>query len=724
MAQTWFTAAIVFAVVALPSLTASQASLGSTIWEQNAMPQLEGDGFLTPTQNQIVRAASGKAVLIKAKCPAGPADMMVTFSTFLDINPLLVISLDVLGETINYNNILATSMAHWKGDARGNHYTIAKGVPPEGAIVGLANPGVFGQGDEVEGELSIKCSSVMAFDPLFFHHVMTEGLCPVGYESSVPTSTQQIRAACSRQGICLPTGDCKCNLGFVGAACEHSTSDMVGSGTQEFELSIPSGEWRYFRVTVPPGYAKGMLRVGSFSDYPLVVLVKEGEIPTTSSFDLSNFGDWLSQRTVTMVSYPLAGGEKKTLVSNSFGMDENGKCRSDLGLSDTQRQNCATANYHECQAYCVACMTCSSEDVGEDCNTACTQCKSFTCNVQLAACAGSVVCSGSMATTCQSECGVCASCVGSLDPNCKKCDCCSSCVPVSLRCMQEKNAPTTREVFVGIYNHPGFYNEVPVITGQAQLAVTQSGFVFEGDGFNSWVSELYNPFHDLSQFASTGEMLYPDEKKFFYELDLNSYEETTMVNIFKDRLTLVLIRVPYRMSVSLRFFSESEVTHVISSTLRSPKTLFDFNQVEMLRGQEVITSVDSGSLWIGFFGSANGDVMLSAVGNGLHVSTQRTIPVAYVFAFMCFVLFGFCWVKAINGGSFRVEEVAAELRMLPGRLRGLIHGTRRHESMTSLTQTRDSSGRKYRHQVMEEDADAIAEEQYVLRGGRGDYEGI
>eukprot|EP00927_Polykrikos_kofoidii_P045728 TRINITY_DN39806_c0_g1_i1.p1 TRINITY_DN39806_c0_g1~~TRINITY_DN39806_c0_g1_i1.p1 ORF type:complete len:721 (-),score=89.02 TRINITY_DN39806_c0_g1_i1:219-2381(-) len=710
---------------ALAAVTRLRLAIGApALWESSVIPPLNGNGVLTPNQPQTVYAAAGMALLVRTQCLGGPADMMVTFSSLRDdIKPLIVIALDETGSPSDLVP-LATSVDNWKEDSRGDHYVIARGVPPNGAISAVINPGILGQGDEIDGWLSVKCAFVMAYDPLFFHHIMSERICPVGTVSPGAVA-QKMDVICSGHGTCLPDGKCSCQLGYAGFACEQMTSDLVATTKTTDSISLASDEWKFWRILVPSSYVGGFLRVESIATSPLVILVSEGTVPTKSDFDESNFGDWLNQSKRSKLSYRLMSEKDITASmppSTTHGRDRDGKCVADLGLSDSQEQNCKTSAYSSCKDVCVSCMLCtSSGDVGA-CNKDCEVCKSFKCNVELATCAGSVACAGSMATRCASECGSCVHCSGSLDPACATCECCAACVPVLLRCMQEKNAPSTsRYIYVGIYNHPGYYNTEPVIHSYVSIDITRSGYSDKSDMPNSWVEDLYDPFHDLTELATTGQTLYPDGKQFMYNVNLVSGRAGVVVNVFEGRLTLIQCTESEVTRWSLGFSGSGKVEHVLVSTVKAPKSLFDFNQVEESVGQRVDLLVESSSVWVGLFASSDGSVLVSFasvsadgfIATGSSAGTEPSIPVGFVVAFVIMLLM---WVVLSNK--------AMDLQALLSRISGFLFGNRRPRGMAPLTRTSDGRRHSEPYHSHSEGEDEAVDEHFLHRGGRDVDDGM
>jgi len=256
---------------------------------------------LAPSQPYDVRVGIGQAKFLSFSCMGGPADVVISLSTYAErADPLLFLSLDPQ-KTPSFAQHDASSFGQWREDQAGDHYVVAKAVSPRGGILGLVNMRHFA-GEELRGILSIRCTFIIAFDTLFWDHLKIASVCPVGSHIEGGQLTMASNF-CSGHGTCGKSGACECDGSFAGPACEHSKTDVVVAADGHYSFKVETGRYQYFRIRIPPRFPGGYLEVKLMSNQPLVVLVRGNDIPTKSNFELSNFDDWINQRFISVLKY-------------------------------------------------------------------------------------------------------------------------------------------------------------------------------------------------------------------------------------------------------------------------------------------------------------------------------------------------------------------------------------------------------------------------------------
>jgi len=272
---------------------------GSRAAAEEIVPGLmERDIVLEPNLPKQVKVAIGQAKFLNFRCNGGPADVVISLSTYAEhADPLLFLSLNP-AVTPSFKSHDASSFGQWREDAAGDHYVIAKAVSPKGGILGLVNMRHFA-GEELNGILSIHCTFIVAFDTLFWDHLRSSAVCPWGRSQQDPPQQD----FCSGNGQCTQHGVCSCDGDHVGPACEHLKSDMVVAAEGKYRFKVATGRYQYFRVRVPPRFQGGFLEVRTESEQPLVVLVRGDDLPTKTNYELSNFDDWVNAQNTSLLKY-------------------------------------------------------------------------------------------------------------------------------------------------------------------------------------------------------------------------------------------------------------------------------------------------------------------------------------------------------------------------------------------------------------------------------------
>jgi len=272
------------------------------------VPQLlEMDVVLAPSEPYQVRVGIGQAKFLRFSCMGGPADVVISLSTYSErADPLLFLSLNP-NEPPSFQQHDASSFGQWREDAAGDHYVIAKAVSPRGGILGLVNMRHFA-GEEMDGILSIHCTFIVAFDTLFWDHLRSSAVCPVGGRLEAGHLIQA-DTFCSGHGQCGKHGICECDGDFTGPACQHSKSDIFVEAEDRYRFKVATGHYQYFRVRVPPRFPGGYLQVKAESMQPLVILVRSDDLPTKSNFELSNFDDWVNRRNTSVMKYKVTSSD-------------------------------------------------------------------------------------------------------------------------------------------------------------------------------------------------------------------------------------------------------------------------------------------------------------------------------------------------------------------------------------------------------------------------------
>jgi len=581
--------------------------VGPRIVGSQLVPQLlEMDVVLAPSDPYHVRVGIGQAKFLRFSCMGGPADVVISLSTYAErADPLLFLSLNPT-QPPSFQRHDASSFGQWQEDAVGDHYVIAKAVSPRGGILGLVNMRHFA-GEELDGILSIHCTFIVAFDTLFWDHLRSSAVCPLGGRPEAHTF-------CSGHGHCGKHGVCECDGDFTGAACEHSKVDVVVAAEGRYEFRVATGHYQYFRVRVPPRFPGGYLEVDAHSRQPLVILVRNDDLPTKRNFELSNFDDWINSRNISVLQYKvmsadgipgvpgpygglgrsavrgMPGGEPRTTdrrlaavpgwleggevgswpqLFRRAGYSVQGPTAEIHGQQDAvprllddgnwrgvhcpkvtpalSSPACGTPSFLQCQLSCMRCVSCVKGDKDKDqgCTRACNACVSPGCINSLALCAGNMSCMGHEAVKCEAGCGRCMACFDSNDRDCSGCHCCKDCLPLAAKCsvMLEQPAEYNRFVFVGIYNHPRYRHDRAVVKATATISLTADP-AFEREQLpSSWVGDLWDPFHDIRSLEITQRQVYPEGEQYIYDVDVKNSEALRLeVRLYHDRMTLLHIQ--------------------------------------------------------------------------------------------------------------------------------------------------------------------------------------
>merc|ERR1719215_143834 len=331
------------------------------------------------------------------------------------------------------------------------------------------------------------------------------------------------------------------------------------------------------------------------SDTPSVLLLRMNELPTKSEFETSNFDDWVNGRYISTLVYQVPGLwrsdrfdglEQDQPPKNSDAVSADCSGLPSLGSTSA----CSSTDFKSCQNDCSLCMVCvrGEGDVSSSfrCSDVCDSCTSSRCTNLLAACAGPEdECHSETAAQCEQKCGGCMACFDSSDRMCQRCGCCveTACLPLHAKCTNMGKDGGERSVYVGVYNHPRFYNDKSVLQGKISFQLMEDPSFARKALPTDWLSELYDPFHDIRSLEATQRRVYPSGEQFMYLMDLTEAANrmaAQQMRIYRDRMTLIQIQNPVdTANTVLAFSSAVNITHVLSSSKAAPKTWFDFDQM-------------------------------------------------------------------------------------------------------------------------------------------------
>jgi len=736
--------------------------------QQSSQYTSDAGELLKPTSTMMVKLGIGEAKNVHFSCMGGPADAIVHFTSYAErADPLLFLSLDP-SRLPTYNQHDASTFAQWREDSSGDHYVIAKGVGPQGGLLQLLNTKHFGS-EELMGFLQIRCSFIIAFDTLFWDPLKLSSICPVGSSFQAPTLQNSAEHFCSGHGKCSSNGKCQCDSDFVGPACEHSKKDVVVAADGHYRFKVETGRYQYFKIKIPPRFSGGYLSVNVMAKQPVVVLVRENDIPTKSNFELSNFDDWLDHDYLTSLKFPVKPASAlqqpassqaspqgfprrlldelredsdsitswSDLLQKSSLAPKAESRRLDTGLPPLQECSgvapkglggpaCETEGFHGCQSSCSRCMTCvkggfdGRGDMG--CSDACDACTSAACAANLAYCAGNVSCDGEDARTCDAGCSNCLACFDSNDPKCTGCRCCLHCLPIAAKCtLGEGLQDNHREVYVAVFNHRRYYNEMSSIAASANIQLVADPSFVSTPAPGDWIATLYDSFQDIRVLGLTQREVYPEGQQFVFNVDLSTTPGIGLqVQLFRDRLTLLRISgVGQEVGKVLVDFDGKgpNITHVLSSSQAAPKTFFDFDRRHEHRDGHLevpIHQPGSGTVWLAMFAGADG-VTLARVTS--EASPGEAPDYGYGFGVFLWVLGGIAVCFVVYNRLDRILEgmgMDPEIPLLE-RLGCLIRQHTQHESTVGLTRQGSLSG-----YIGSDELDRSVEEQYLHRGGAGD----
>jgi len=690
---------------------------------------------LEPSAPYNVRVGVGEAKFLSFNCMGGPADVVITLSTYAEkADPLLFLSLNPV-EPPTFQKHDSSNFGQWREDAAGDHYVIAKGVSPEGGILGLVNVRPFAR-EELRGILSIQCNYIIAFDALFWDHLRSKEVCPIGENLQAGDVFDPTRF-CSGHGECVDHGVCECDGDHTGAACEHKQDDIVTAAEGRYRFSLDTGHYQYFRVRVPNEFPGGYLEVQTWGERPLVVLIKGDSLPTKSNFELSNFDDWVSQRNISVLKYKVPAvasfysnpDSRRLHEELSFNLSTEAKRRHLQGAADcpdvgfrTHVPGCRTEMLRSCETDCEVCTSCVKGRDGPTCSSACLACTSSECKRSFTLCAGDLSCAGREAMYCKSDCGGCMACLDSNDRKCgteqkQKCKCCLDCLPMASKCGRLDELQETHYIFVGVFNHRRYNNDMKTVHALADVVLKLDPKFEETDIPSSWLAELYDPFHDLTHFKSRDSQIYPEGDQYIYELDpVRGKEVREQVRVYHDRMTLLHIPNEHLHDRLMMSFVGTNITHVLVSTRAAPKTFFDFNAAPPVQpGRKVqITAGGEPALWCAIFGGSDGWAEVRAA---KYEDPNAGAP-SFLMSFLLFVVILLCVAAAcLTGGGDSLKDLVDD-ESVPLSHKLWCFVTRqsiRHESQAELMREQSMS-----NFVSSDVVDQSVEDQFLMRGGMGD----
>lgn len=698
------------------------------IGQPASMAGVMEEQHLLPSEPLHMRVGIGQAKFVKFTCMGGPADIVISLSTYQQrADPFLFLSLDP-SKAPTFQKHDASSLGLWRENHVGNHYVIAKGVNPKGGILGVANMPHFAA-EELNGNVDIRCIFIIAFDTLFWDHLRMESVCPVGAHVQQDGRPTQAYNFCSGHGTCAKHGVCQCDGDFAGAACEHSKTDVVVAADGHYSFKVATGRYQYFRIRIPPRFPGGFLNVKVMaSEQPLVVLVKGNDVPTKTEFELSNFADWLRGNYISVLKFPvLPSGAQH---AEALSMNGTGRL---FGLQCPTHPpqlfgaTCSSQPYNDCKASCARCMICTkgiNNGAGDrGCSQACDSCTSPRCINTLAQCAANVECNGPNAgdaIRCEQTCGQCMACFDSNDEGCKGCHCCLSCLPVAAKCSKNEGIEYNRFAYVGVYNHQRSAGDRQIVNAVADVQLSADpSYMQEDSAPMDWIQDLYDSFHDVRAFQVTQQEVYPDGEMFIFEQNFSDVIPilSMQIQIYNQRATLLRLGGldPQADEIVMQRTDGPRIGHILSSVQVAPKTFFDFDQLHEMKDE--IVEVDTRHapvVWVAFFGDEDGQLLMT-------LTTKEAIPQAPAigFALVCVsaLLCSLVVLGVIYGGSHKIGEFLGmdqEVSLLE-RLGCLIRYQTPHESTVGLTRHTSLSG-----YIGSDVIDRSVEDQYLHRGGSGD----
>jgi len=677
--------------------------------------------------------ANEQIKFLRFSCMSGPADAVITLSSYAEHSqPLILLSLNpAVAPTLQMHD--GSSFTQWREDNAGDHYLHVRGVSPAGGVIGIVDVKRFAN-EEFDGILRIKCMPIVVFDTLFWDHLRSEAVCPAGVaqtgkQARTTSGAKDGSIVCSGHGGCGKDGRCICSGEYTGPACEHSKIDIVVKAQGKYSFAIAAGRYQYFRVRIPPRFPGGFLELQLTSDAPLILLARNGDLPTKTSFELSNFDDWINNRNTSSLKFPVSPSEdvqQHAIPSVLHPQLPEGAPATTCSKKSPMLQNptCRLQGFLQCETSCLSCLECVKSGVPEDpCTSACTLCKHPLCVDMMSLCAGNMSCSGPEARSCQVDCGSCLNCFESNDKACHGCQCCGSCLPIAAKCNVLTNhmAESSRYVFVGVYNHRHYYNEKKMIQAHGQVKLLADA-MYEDKMTKtlpkSWTAELYDPFRTIQTLESTQHDRYPEGEQFIYTIVLGSFDTVPLkVNIFRDRLTLIHVdNTANSAGLELRFAGGPAISHILTSTRAAPKTLFDFNkQHTMQQGSVRIDTERQKHIWCAIFAAADGEIAVTAS----TLDSQPTSSGRVGFALFCILalLCGLMVLGCVYGNVHKLGDSVGMDTSIPlsERFQNLIRMPASHESTASLTRANSISS-----YVGGDSLDPTVEDQYLNRGGFGD----
>lgn len=744
--------------------------------------------ILTPAAPQPIKVKVGRAIYMRFSCLGGPADAVISLaSPGTNDDAMLFLSLDPdKAPTLDRDG--SSSYEQWLEDSPNDRYVIAHGVKRRGGVLGLLNLRHYAS-EPVDGVLTISCSSLDG--------TRNSAICPIGRvelsddeRRAVTPPDENINKYCSGHGKCSKHGVCECDANFTGTACESRRIDATVKSSAKYQLSMTTGEYRYFRMHVPNIFPGGFLKIELASEAPLVVVVSSHGVPTKSKYETSNFDDWVNHRNSTTMqikvrppllhagplpeassmeerrpptspfsiigTVPRRGLSDAKSTPMQLPISEDGSCPAFLPPNSHSDPSCSGEPVTRCLRDCMSCIQCTRKaDRSDYCTMACQTCTSSAgnsssqegsqggsagCIEAMASCAKPLSCSGEEMSLCRSKCSNCMGCITSNDPDCSNCRCCDVCLPLAAKCgLLAGGSGKGKYITVGVFNHRWYYNEHDTIEGTLRLSlVVDPGYGRSQQLPVSWLSKLYNPFHDLRSMVIAEQTRAPGGERFIYEMELHGRGHAyRIVRLYSDRMTLLHIAVANERheagamsELVVRLQVGHNVSHVLSSTLARPKTLFDFDQLKLPSGdssQEDVVAHATGKngMWCALFGRMDGYVQVEVQRTWYQsqeaLLSETLVALALSFAFalggLC-VLLALRMIRGRSAGDLDLPPTDLCVERSPrsgGHMTGRRSAPGDEDSMIALT--RGDSFPGFGNLDMK---DPNVEERYLRRAGFGD----
>jgi len=131
--------------------------------------RLDPDIRVAPNAPYELKVPIGSAQLVQFGCWGVPSDAVLSLRSYSQhSDPLMFLSFGdpdrMVGPDLSHHDV--STFDQWREDSSGDHHLVLRAVGPDGGILGLLNTRHFAK-EEFDGILSIRCTSIIAFDAFF-----------------------------------------------------------------------------------------------------------------------------------------------------------------------------------------------------------------------------------------------------------------------------------------------------------------------------------------------------------------------------------------------------------------------------------------------------------------------------------------------------------------------------------------------------------------------------